>query len=346
MSLNNKPIIAWNWCSTQQEILKICFTWTISNFGSCNQLRDEWKSPTFSSAVNGKYKCCLLIKRDKEFFQFYLLFLDPIENLIQKFKYRIYLSKANKENPSVYENVVSVGKNDVYHVISLRNSHILDKTKSLLPEDNLKIHCEITFSEKVVNISRQSISSPKCALTKDFGNLLQNGIFADVTLVVDDKEFHVHKAILAARSPVFAAMFEHEMKEQTLNRVEITDIDGDILQEMLRFIYTGKVINIAEIAKFLLPAADKYAIESLKKFCEVMLNDKISIETAVETLILADRHSAQELKINAIAFINSNATEVMKTQDWENMIKTHSYLIAETYQAFAEKQYLALAPKI
>ena len=30
-----------------------------------------------------------------------------------------------------------------------------------------------------------------------------------------------HKAILAARSPVFAAMFEHEMEERKHNRVEV-----------------------------------------------------------------------------------------------------------------------------
>lgn len=63
--------------------------------------------------------------------------------------------------------------------------------------------------------------------------------------------------LLAARSPVFAAMFEHEMEERKHNRVEITDVDHEVLREMLRFIYTGKAANLEKMADDLLAAADK-----------------------------------------------------------------------------------------
>lgn len=45
----------------------------------------------------------------------------------------------------------------------------------------------------------------------------------------------VHKAVLACRSPVFAAMFEHGMSEARSDRVLIEDIDAEVLKEMLRF---------------------------------------------------------------------------------------------------------------
>jgi len=70
-------------------------------------------------------------------------------------------------------------------------------------------------------------------------------------------EFEAHKAVLAARSPVFAAMFEHEMEERKKNRVEITDVDVEVLREMLRFIYTGKSNALDKMADDLLAAADK-----------------------------------------------------------------------------------------
>lgn len=63
--------------------------------------------------------------------------------------------------------------------------------------------------------------------------------------------------LLPARSPVFAAMFEHEMEERKHNRVEITDVDHEVLREMLRFIYTGKATNLEKMADDLLAAADK-----------------------------------------------------------------------------------------
>ena len=63
--------------------------------------------------------------------------------------------------------------------------------------------------------------------------------------------------LLPARSPVFNAMFEHEMEERKQNRVEITDVDHEVMREMLRFIYTGKAPNLDKMADDLLAAADK-----------------------------------------------------------------------------------------
>lgn len=63
-----------------------------------------------------------------------------------------------------------------------------------------------------------------------------------------------------ARSPVFAAMFEHEMEERKQNRVAITDVDHEVLREMLRFIYTGRAANLERMADDLLAAADKVSL--------------------------------------------------------------------------------------
>lgn len=52
-------------------------------------------------------------------------------------------------------------------------------------------------------------------------------------------------------------MFEHEMEERKQNRVAISDVDHDVLKEMLRFIYTGKAPNLEKMADDLLAAADK-----------------------------------------------------------------------------------------
>ena len=41
------------------------------------------------------------------------------------------------------------------------------------------------------------------------------------------------------------------------NRVEITDVDHNVMAEMLRFIYTGKASNLDKMADELLAAADK-----------------------------------------------------------------------------------------
>ena len=50
--------------------------------------------------------------------------------------------------------------------------------------------------------------------------------------------FIAHKVILSARSRVFSALFEHEMQENINSRVHIEDAEPNVVEEMLRFIYT------------------------------------------------------------------------------------------------------------
>lgn len=93
----------------------------------------------------------------------------------------------------------------------------------------------------------------------DFNQLWKSGKLSDVTLVVGSGcSFRVHKAILSARSPVFEAMFEHDMRENEENSVEITDVAAEVLEKLLGYIYTGKVpFELDRFAPELLMAADK-----------------------------------------------------------------------------------------
>ena len=97
---------------------------------------------------------------------------------------------------------------------------------------------------------------------------------------MNKKEFYAHKAILAARSPVFAAMFQHDLAEKKQNRVDITDMEPEVLREMLRFIYTGKAPALDKLDADLLAAADKVCFDSLMNFtysCYLLsLNSMIS----------------------------------------------------------------------
>uniref|UniRef100_A0A8C0VLZ7 Speckle type BTB/POZ protein n=1 Tax=Cyanistes caeruleus TaxID=156563 RepID=A0A8C0VLZ7_CYACU len=101
------------------------------------------------------------------------------------------------------------------------------------------------------------VKVPECRLADELGGLWENSRFTDCCLCVAGQEFKGHKAILAARSPVFSAMFEHEMEESKKNRVEINDVEPEVFKEMMCFIYTGKAPNLDKMADDLLAAADK-----------------------------------------------------------------------------------------
>ena len=61
-------------------------------------------------------------------------------------------------------------------------------------------------------------------MSSELGDLWENFHFTDCCLVVAGLEFQAHKVILVARSPVFRAMFEHDMEEGRKNYVETIDL--------------------------------------------------------------------------------------------------------------------------
>ncbi|CAF0994194.1 unnamed protein product [Adineta steineri] len=251
------------------------------------------------------------------------------------------------DNP-VYSDVTLVCGKDWGFKKFIRRDFLIDEANGLLPDDKLTLFCEVSVVADSINISGQTqlnpFKIPECRLSDDFLVLLDNPVYSDVTLVCGQKEFPVHKALLSARSRVFQAMFEHKMLENERSRVEIEDIDGDIMLEILRFIYTGKTHNIDKLADALLPAADKYCLDRLKVQCEETLCTIIDKDNVADTLILADLHSAQQLRQQAIDFINTHPQDVLDTIGFKTMISTHPHLLADVYRAMASLQNNIICP--
>ena len=58
-------------------------------------------------------------------------------------------------------------------------------------------------------------------LVCDMENLLDTGTLTDVSIRCDKKTIKCHKAVLSARSAVFRAMFQHDMRENKNNEIII-----------------------------------------------------------------------------------------------------------------------------
>ena len=95
--------------------------------------------------------------------------------------------------------------------------------------------------------------------------------FTDIEFLVGDQVFPAHKAIVAARSPVFDTMLTTDMLESKTNKVKIEDIEPAIFQVFLKFLYTGRLGRIADNHQLLL-VADKYNVETLKNLCQISMS--------------------------------------------------------------------------
>ena len=83
----------------------------------------------------------------------------------------------------------------------------------------------------------------------------------------DGKVLNVHKFILAARSPVFANLFNHEEIEES----HYIDCTEDEMTQLVKFIYTGELEGIVGVE--LMQLAAKYQMTTLEKLYQTISED-------------------------------------------------------------------------
>ncbi|XP_075151073.1 protein roadkill-like [Haematobia irritans] len=171
-----------------------------------------------------------------------------------------------------------------------------------------------------------------CSAKVHFGQLLLKGKLSDVILKANGESVKAHKAILSARSQVFSAMFDHHMEENKTGVVVIDDIKGDVLKEMLYFIYTGTSPKLNEFAVELAAAAEKYCLDDLKCLCSQHLIRNTNLQTVIDFLALADVYNMADLKSHTLKFINANDKEVVKSEGWKRIRTTHAHLVVLLYE--------------
>ena len=98
---------------------------------------------------------------------------------------------------------------------------------------------------------------------------------SDVVLVVEGKEFHVHRWMLSLQSPVFKAMFKGNFKDSTQDKIELKDDKHEAMLLFLKLLYPanmldeddGKVDIKDENVLSIVELADKYEARNVIKQC-------------------------------------------------------------------------------
>lgn len=143
-----------------------------------------------------------------------------------------------------------------------------------------------------------------------------------------NQKLSAHSFILCLRSPVFSAMLNKNMLEKNTKEIHITDINYNVMKELICYMYTDTCSeeSIEKYSDELLGAACKYQIIGLENICSNYLVNQLSIDTAVNTLILADLYDAKELKKRCLYFISEHAKSIMQLEGDNFFIKLGFHL--------------------
>lgn len=150
------------------------------------------------------------------------------------------------------------------------------------------------------------ITSNDAKLETDFLPAFLNPNFGDTCIKVDGKSLHVHKDILSARSPVFAAMFINEWREKSTQTVTINEIKFETILAMIKYIYYGLGFEFNDSMDpiELLKAAEFYQLDYLKNKLEEHLSNTINDDNVSCLLLLCETYYLPLLKCRTMDFTN------------------------------------------
>ena len=177
----------------------------------------------------------------------------------------------------------------------------------------------------------QSSSGIKGGVLSHLAQLINSGAGSDVEFVVKGEKIPGHSIILhGGVSPVFTAMFEHNMTESSSRTVVVEDIEPNIFRQLLRFLYTGDAPEMKDenIAELLFVAADKYQVDKLKDLCIPVLSKAIDDENVLHFLVLAHLHSAVWLQEDCIDFIVRKKDEFINGENFSGLSRNYPDLFS------------------
>ena len=180
-------------------------------------------------------------------------------------------------------------------------------------------------------------------LQENFGSILFDKDTADFTITCNGKNFLVHRAIISARSSVFRSMFNSNMEEARTGKMNIDNppIDEKCLEELLHFIYTGRLSGKDFDIQAICFAADFYNLKGLvTAVCR-----KLEVGEArdgqvwygrhdqvADMLIAGDIHNIAQLHKMAVQRIKINKAILTDKQFKEKMMH-HPHVLFDLLQS-------------
>ncbi len=170
---------------------------------------------------------------------------------------------------------------------------------------------ELASDISAISSLEQEFISEEEELVRGLAELWQEGLLCDVKLQVEGKTFPVHRAVLAAASPYWKAMFTGGFKESRNKTVQVKDMRSCALQEIISFIYTTNLNITDENVMDLFSASHITQMARVQKKCKTWMMDNIKLSTCFPYLEFAQKYEIKELENAIDLFVMANFPDVV-----------------------------------
>lgn len=328
-------------------VKRLNYTWYVQNFSSLNRGGfSPTQSPEFKTEIGKEVVTwsIILFCLDAKNIILNLQRINGLDADVQTlFKLGVYKADGSIYDEREFKHLFTSGTIKNCHPGFMESVSRFFIAPDLLYNDTLAVCCDLTVSNGELSSDIKYCYPSEYPIvdiaywTNNFKKLFESEMFSDASLIVEGTEFKVHRAMLAARSPVFARMFESDMEEKRSGCVRIEDASSTVMKQALYYIYTGQIDDLTLMhAPELYSVADKYEIMDLKSRCSEFMVQNLDAESACEILIIADLYEDEKLKVAAKNMICRNAAQALLSPHGLELMSSHSPLahdILETLSA-------------
>lgn len=148
---------------------------------------------------------------------------------------------------------------------------------------NIALYCRPAYEQAVSTVA-------------SYVKKLWQGEFSDFKIITREEVFAVHKATLGVNSPVFAAMFSHEMEENLESEMKIEHFLPESVKEFLEFVYLRQTPQKCFNATDLYTMSETYQVKELSEIVQWFIVLEVNEETASEIFNLGVLHNNKVIK--------------------------------------------------
>lgn len=128
-----------------------------------------------------------------------------------------------------------------------------------------------------------------------------------------------HSLILFALSPYFRALLTSPLDESTQDVIRIEEIDGQTLEQLIDFCYTGEILINDENVVDIIAAASKIELIPVEQLCDEYLTKHLCLTNCLSSWLLAEQYSLVNVRTIALNMVQFEFVDVINDDEFFNL---------------------------
>lgn len=144
----------------------------------------------------------------------------------------------------------------------------------------------------------------------------RSGELCDIVLESAGRKLSAHKIVLSAVIPYFRVMFTTDMMEATQKVISIHELDGDTLEQLVCFAYTGELKISAGNVQSIMIGANFLQLDAVVEECSSFLMARLSASNVLAVRSFCCSLGCQCIKALSENFIRKHFISICRSEDF------------------------------